>query len=470
MAAHGAAANTLLLFTSDNGPSLRWGVGAGNAGIFPGRAAASAPMARATCTAKGSTWEGSVRSAANSNPGTPPCTSEAGVRWQACRRLCTGRAWSRPAASRTVISSLDVLPSPCARRLPPPPDRVLDGATSLADAILDPRARRRATPSSRCTTTLRATRRDTSSRRASELQERPALLDDSDGPTSATTRWLGAGSARPRPAPAGRPRDRGSKRAVATFEHQARFGRYKLHWVTSPGLTPQGLSHPAPALRTSRRSSSTSGRPVGAFPLAPSATPPRCWTRRRQGAYEGRLAPTSIDLSWGYEYALCCGVDTPHRRSRASATATTCSCHGVEGCARSRESMPVYRTLSVLRCRLTTHVGSQSQEPPCAQSAASREPGVARQLQSAAPVSSRARGAQTARTSSRSVSGVSDAWRSRRPPRTCRPPTRRRRPSSRTERAAPFARAVRSAWRLPARPPPQRAPDRGSWRAPSRER
>ena len=43
---------------SDNGPSMRWGLSAGSAGIFSGRSAAYANGTAYTNTAKGSTWEG----------------------------------------------------------------------------------------------------------------------------------------------------------------------------------------------------------------------------------------------------------------------------------------------------------------------------------------------------------------------------------------------------------------------------
>eukprot|EP00729_Bicosta_minor_P015940 gene15940-20237_t len=49
------ANNTLFLFWSDNGPSLRWGASAGSTGLFTGRAAGYPD------TGKGSTWEGGIR-------------------------------------------------------------------------------------------------------------------------------------------------------------------------------------------------------------------------------------------------------------------------------------------------------------------------------------------------------------------------------------------------------------------------
>eukprot|EP00041_Stephanoeca_diplocostata_P015340 m.292451 g.292451 ORF g.292451 m.292451 type:complete len:202 (+) comp20001_c0_seq3:735-1340(+) len=63
----GIEKNTLVLFASDNGPSLRWGLGAGSTGIFTGRLASDCSTKPSACgsngpywdTGKGSTWEGS---------------------------------------------------------------------------------------------------------------------------------------------------------------------------------------------------------------------------------------------------------------------------------------------------------------------------------------------------------------------------------------------------------------------------
>lgn len=49
----GIAQNTLSLFVSDNGPSIRWGLAAGSTGIFTGAAARHADGTRYTNTAKG---------------------------------------------------------------------------------------------------------------------------------------------------------------------------------------------------------------------------------------------------------------------------------------------------------------------------------------------------------------------------------------------------------------------------------
>ena len=51
----GLAANTLILFASDNGPSIRWGLAAGSVGPFSGQAATLEDGTPYTNTAKGST-------------------------------------------------------------------------------------------------------------------------------------------------------------------------------------------------------------------------------------------------------------------------------------------------------------------------------------------------------------------------------------------------------------------------------
>ena len=112
----GVGGQTLTLFTSDNGPSLRWGGGAGTVGPFAGASAAYANGTRYQNTAKGSTWEGGVR--------MPAFAHWPGV-------IAPG------SVAYTTVSTLDVLPSllHLAGR-PLPTDRVLDGTLSLADALL----------------------------------------------------------------------------------------------------------------------------------------------------------------------------------------------------------------------------------------------------------------------------------------------------------------------------------------------
>lgn len=57
----GLAKNTLIMFASDNGPSIRWGLAAGSVGPFSGQAATLQDGTPYTNTAKGSTWEGGIR-------------------------------------------------------------------------------------------------------------------------------------------------------------------------------------------------------------------------------------------------------------------------------------------------------------------------------------------------------------------------------------------------------------------------
>ena len=57
----GLARNTLTLFMSDNGPSVRWGNAAGSVGTFTGQAATLQDGTPYTNTGKGSTWEGGIR-------------------------------------------------------------------------------------------------------------------------------------------------------------------------------------------------------------------------------------------------------------------------------------------------------------------------------------------------------------------------------------------------------------------------
>ena len=81
---------TLTLFTSDNGPSLRWKTGAGAVGPFMGTSAAFSNGTTYTNTGKGSTWEGGVRMPAFAH-------------WPA--------AIQPGSTSYDVVSTLDVLPS-----------------------------------------------------------------------------------------------------------------------------------------------------------------------------------------------------------------------------------------------------------------------------------------------------------------------------------------------------------------------
>ena len=50
--------------------------------------------------------------------------------------------------------------------------------------------------------------------------------------------------------------------------------------------------------------------PAEAFPLVAHSLPQGLLQELKEAkdAYEARLTPSSIDLTWGYEFALCCGV------------------------------------------------------------------------------------------------------------------------------------------------------------------
>lgn len=249
----GAANNTLVLFTSDNGPALRWGVGAGNPGIFTGRAAAYANGTTYTNTAKGSTWEGGVR--------MPAFAYWPGV-------IQPG------SVAYTTISSLDVLPSlvRLAGR-PPPSGRILDGTVSLAEAILQD----------------------------GSPPTRHAFLPLYNNPVYGNA----------------------SRHIFA-----ARVGRYKLHWITSPGLTPESATAPSPMLEHNPPIVfDVVADPSEAYPLEQTALPLTLLAdaTKAKRVYEEGLIPTSIDPNWGYEFALCCGVGCPPPPERC-----ICQCHNVQ--------------------------------------------------------------------------------------------------------------------------------------------
>ena len=118
----GVERNTLTIFASDNGPSIRWGLAAGSSGIFSGQAAAHANGTRYTNTAKGSTWEGGIRMPAFAHwPGTVPAHS----------------------SSAEIVSTLDLLPSlvTLAGGASSLAGVLLDGKASLLDVIMKPQGR-----------------------------------------------------------------------------------------------------------------------------------------------------------------------------------------------------------------------------------------------------------------------------------------------------------------------------------------
>ena len=236
ISALGLARRTLTLFTSDNGPSVRWGLGAGSPGIFTGLAASYQNGTRYENTAKGSTWEGGVRMPAFAHwPGTVPPGSH----------------------SYTMVSTLDVLPSLVhIAGGAPPTGRVLDGTLSLADAILSA---------------------------SGSAPPRHAFLPLWNEPAYANA----------------------SHRIFA-----GRLGRFKAHWVTSPGLqanaregvVPPEWTHSPPLVFD------VEADPAEQYPLT---SPPPALLAELAAAKadaEAHLTPTSIPLDWGYEHALCCGV------------------------------------------------------------------------------------------------------------------------------------------------------------------
>ena len=87
----------------------------------------------------------------------------------------------------------------------------------------------------------------------------------------------------------------------------------EAHWITSPGLGGGLLPYkgPSPEVRhTTPIIYDVAADPAEAFPLPSSQLPPSLFDdlAAHKEAYERALAPRSIDLRWGYQWALCCGV------------------------------------------------------------------------------------------------------------------------------------------------------------------
>jgi arylsulfatase A len=235
ISALGIANSTLTIFVSDNGPSLRWGVGAGSAGIFTGAAAAFANGTHYANTAKGSTWEGGVRMPAfihfpgSVAPGTPAAS-------------VGGTRGVRPSLMRLA-------------GLAPPTERIIDGTLSLFDAIVGD----------------------------GSLPTRHAFLPLYNNPVYGNA----------------------SKHIFA-----ARFGRYKAHWLTSPGLTPNSGHVPSPSLQHEPPLVfDVEADPSEAFPLDAAALPRTLLAElaAKKKEAEAQLQPTAITAEWAYKYALCCG-------------------------------------------------------------------------------------------------------------------------------------------------------------------
>ena len=255
----GQARDTLTLFTSDNGPSLRWRTGAGGVGPFVGASATFANGTIYTNTGKGSTWEGGIRMPAFAH-------------WP-------GRVRAGSAAS-SVVSTLDVLPSLLHLLGRPTPGRTLDGSLALAEALL--------LDTTEC------------GRGEQPCHEEGRFLPFYNEPAYANA----------------------SHRIFA-----ARYGRYKAHWITSPGLGGGLLPYRSPVPEVHHATPvlyDVAADPAEAFPLAVDTLPPELLHElaAQKHTYEVNLKPTSINTTWGYEYALCCGVGcTPP---------CVCQCKGVQ--------------------------------------------------------------------------------------------------------------------------------------------
>lgn len=226
--------DTLILFTSDNGPDMRYGVAAGSRGIFIGGAATYANGTAYTITGKGSTWEGGIRMPAFAYwPGRiSPFTS-----------------------SDEVVSTMDILPT--AARLagtPVPAGALLDGKDSLFDILL------------------------------------------SDGPSA--HHFL--------------PFYNGYFSKAGNAMHAARYGQYKVHWVTSPGLGHEHediwnswtWTHDPPLVFDIQAD------PQELFPLTSEALPPHFFEElsRVKKDYESTFTFRSIDERFGFQWAICCGI------------------------------------------------------------------------------------------------------------------------------------------------------------------
>jgi hypothetical protein len=255
IASLGLARNTLVLFTSDNGPSLRWGLAAGSPGIFTGQAAAFANGTRYTNTAKGSTWEGGIRMPAFA---FFPGTIEPGT-WNA-----------------EVISTMDVFPSLL---------KMIDGGSRE---------------------TIRSAERAAGAA-AIAFDGKSSLWDilvDNTGTAASAHAFL--------------PFYNNPNISLPAAEiFAARMGKYKAHWITSPGLGggryPTSAEHdrmPAGALR---KFDPPLVFDIEADPseMLPLAAPPAALLAAlavAKAEYEAALTPVAINPAYGYEWALCCGV------------------------------------------------------------------------------------------------------------------------------------------------------------------
>ena len=114
---------------------------------------------------------------------------------------------------------------------------------------------------------------------------------------------------------------------VSTEIYAARaYRRYKAHWITSPGLgggrwptdahsAPELLRHDPPLIFD------VEADPSENFPLTPEQLPPGLLARLAadKAAADKTMVLRSIDMRFGFEWALCCGVGCSERNG-------TCSC------------------------------------------------------------------------------------------------------------------------------------------------
>ena len=241
LVANGIAGNTLVLFTGDNGPWMIKANSAGSTGLFAGRYSGYWNVG------KGSTWEGGIREAGFAYwPGVIPPASR----------------------SAEVVSSLDVFPTVLKLAgAPLPTDRTIDGK-DMSDVLLNPQGKS-----------------------AHEIlffydgyDSGPAAKTSAEGAAAAAAAapGSGSGSARmgaPRPQVASPPTLPPIPAKI--YPSAARYGPYKAHWRTGPGL---GSCVPSPiALRGCPVIEYSGGPllfnvdqdPAEAYPLSVNTTTPR---------------------------------------------------------------------------------------------------------------------------------------------------------------------------------------------------
>ena len=93
---------------------------------------------------------------------------------------------------------------------------------------------------------------------------------------------------------------------ASTLIFAARYGSYKAHWITSPGLlvgeVAEMLYHDPPIVFD------VEVDPSEAFPLEELPDGLLHNLTHEKSLYEAQLEPIAIDPAYGYEWALCCGI------------------------------------------------------------------------------------------------------------------------------------------------------------------